>query len=231
MKRLKTLKPVKHTAHRAFVAGAGLLVLGGCQAQSTQTNYGAVPVSQPIALGAKRTQVQSLQPGAATFTVPDKTALEKAIDRYRINKGHKPGPVKHVLADLNADGKAEVLAYFTGEDWCAETGCSLTVFTDAPQGYVPVSTTKRVKGPILLDERSSNGWQNLHVKTGGSTYGTRYVTLRFTGRGYPGNAITQTTLPADVTPPGRVLIAASETAAVTAQRPPSTDTSSTDNGQ
>ncbi len=220
------------TARRGTLrrAGAAALALGalgalaGCQAQApTQTSYGTVPSSQPIALAAKRTTSQAGALGGSsqtqTFSAPGKQVLDKAIERYRINKGQKPGPVTRALADLNGDGQAELLAYFTGEGWCAETGCSLAVFTRGTLGYVPVSTTRRVKGPILLGERSSNGWLNLHVKTGGETYGTRYVTLRFSGRGYPGNAITQTPLPANVTPPGRVLIAATQTASAAPPTP------------
>ena len=199
--------------------------LAACKGQTTGASYDPVPVSQPIVLGSQAARVQSLQPSSASaLPLPaiNKRALSKALARYRINKRKKPGPVSHAAADLNGDGKAEVIAYFTGEDWCAETGCALAVFTTGAHGYVPVSTTQRVRSPILLGERSSNGWQNLHVKTGGATYGTRFVTLRFTGRGYPGNAITQTPLPKDVTPPGRVLIPAADPAIASTAPVPAT---------
>ncbi len=194
---------------KGLMALAVVAALAGCQAQSsTPATYGALPDNQPIQLTTAA--AQSLTPESVNIPVQvsaaEKAAIATAIEHYRINKGHKKGPVIQAEADLDGDGKPEGLAFFTGESWCAPTGCALTIFRRERLGYVPVSTTKRVKPPILIGKHSTNGWNDLHVKTGGAAYGARFVTLRFSGQGYPGNAITQTPLPADVTPPGRPII-------------------------
>ena len=100
------------------------------------------------------------------------------------------------MADLNSDGQSEILVYFTGKDWCAHTGCTLAVLQPTRYGYEAVSTIRRVKSPVVISPKRSNGWHDLLVRTGtGEWQKAHKVALRFSGRGYPGNAILMTPLP------------------------------------
>ena len=137
----------------------------------------------------------------------DSSQARRAIENYRINRNEKSGPYQFAGADLNGDGRAEILVYFTGENWCAKTGCTLAVLTPSNPGYRTVSTIKRVKLPVMVGLNSRNGWRNLIVKSGGGGIALQNVTLEFSGNGYPGNATLVPGIPSDVQLQGEVLFA------------------------
>lgn len=143
--------------------------------------------SGPVQLNASR---QDLGAGANTILMPlQLAAAKRAIENYRINKRGKPSPYIYKGVDLSGDGRPEILAYFSGESWCAKTGCTLAVLTPVALGYKQVTTIRRVKPPIAISEERVNGWRTLIVNTGGAGgMPVQTVALKFTGRGYPGNA-------------------------------------------
>ena len=91
-------------------------------------------------------------------------------------------------ADLNGDGRPEIVVHVAGPTVCGTGGCPTLVFTPGTGGYVLVTTISITRPPIQLSSRSANGWRNLlvHVSGGGIVEG--YVAeLRFDGTTYPAN--------------------------------------------
>ncbi len=139
--------------------------------------------------------------------------VRRAIENYRINKKRAEGPYTLVGADLNEDGTPEAVVLFQGKDWCANTGCSLAILQSGPHGYRPISRTVRVKAPVVISTDKTNGWRDLLVSSGGAgTAPLRRVRLRFTGSGYPRNAMLEEEIPPDVPQVGDIAIQASPAA-------------------
>lgn len=113
--------------------------------------------------------------------------INKAIHRFRLKSKISTGIHKIIGADLNGDGVPEGLVYFTGDDWCISTGCTLAVFANGTNGYRQMAVIKRVKAPIMLAPGFTNGWRDMIVKTGNAGIGIRSVALKF-GANYPPNA-------------------------------------------
>lgn len=192
-----------------------VVLLAGCVGAGTSTRTatstdddfslfrGVTTADQPVKLGQKRNNV--LQ--ASLRMRIDEAVAKRAIENFRINKGEQSGPYQYAGADLNGDGKAELMVYYTGEGWCASTGCTLAVLAKSKHRYRKISTIRRVKAPIFIAETSTNGWRDLYVHTGrGEASDAPQVKLKFGGNGYPGNAITQTVRPKDVVTIGEVII-------------------------
>lgn len=141
----------------------------------------------PVNLNSGRNVGQSDAPASVQMAVPRQVA-ERAIENYRINKKAKKGPFQYHGADLNGDGRAEILVYMTGEEWCAKTGCTVGVLVSNGRHYRSITSIRRVKLPIRISGKDTNGWRDLIVNTGGVGAPEQTVILQFTGRGYPGNA-------------------------------------------
>lgn len=141
----------------------------------------------PVQLNASPQRSGPASPSSIVSPVSASIA-QKAINNYRINQRGKESPYIYQGADLDGDGRPEILAYFTGESWCAKTGCTLAVLRSNGQRYTTVSTIRRVKLPVTVRAERTNGWRTLVVKTGGGGLAYRSVALKFSGRGYPGNA-------------------------------------------
>lgn len=155
--------------------------------------------SAPIRLG-NQSQPQALAPAAGNFSIRtnvDEMAARRAINNYRINKKARPGPYKYAAADLNGDGQAELIVYFTGPEWCARTGCTLAIMSPSSgTSYETVSTVRRVKPPVTISAQRTNGWHDIHIRAGVAAFPKSHkITLKFSGRGYPGNAVLLTPLP------------------------------------
>ena len=175
-----------------LLAGCGNTSNGGVQTSATGIGGqgGPAPVSLVKSFGGQSSSIQKV--------ALDGGAVAKAVERYRINKKSEPSPYKKVGVDLNGDGQAEALVYLTGEAWCAKTGCTLAVFRNGQYGYRPMATIRRVKLPIRVGAAESQGWRELVVDTGGAGMPVQTVALRFSGRGYPGNATTIAPIPQGV---------------------------------
>ncbi len=193
-----------------LAALVGLLFLGGCQGNN---NAGLLQAGAPA--GGER-PVQLLKPvgsesgddraALASIRQPvNEKLLAKAIERYRLNKKQKASPYRSVGVDLNSDGQPEALVLLEGDDWCARTGCTLAIFSMSRTGYRPVATIRRVWSPVTVARERHNGWSDLVVKTGLASR-NQHVRLRFGARGYPGNAVTLTPMPADIEVEGEVVI-------------------------
>ncbi len=209
-------KIAKTTCLRSLALVASLLLLSGCQGSG---GNGAVLSSasssngeRPVQLVNAQTSQTSGQPEGSLSEPPlsvrlefNETELAKAVERYRLNKKQKKSSYRSVGADLDGDGKAEILVLLEGQDWCAKTGCTLAIFTSGRTGYRPVATIRRVWGPVIVANERRNGWSDLVVNTGLPSRDQR-VRLRFGASGYPGNAVTLTPMPKDIEVSGEVVI-------------------------
>lgn len=198
----KSLKyAITSSAVALLLAACGNSGSGGGLNATASGQKGPAPVSLVKSFGAQNYAIQTIALNSG--------AIAKAVDRYRINKKADPSPYKKVGVDLNGDGVGEALVYFTGDSWCASTGCTLVVFRSGQYGYRAVSTIKRVKAPVRVASTQSQGWNDLIVQTGGvAGFPERSVALKFTGGGYPGNATVVPPLPADAPVGGTVVMAA-----------------------
>ena len=201
------LEPPARTLTVAGPLIAAALVLAGCSGGGngyTAASAGlASTAGQPLAL---------TRPGAAPVANSVRMAVpqgvDRAIDRYQINRGKTQGPVQKAGVDLDGDGEAEALVLFTGEDWCAKTGCTLVVMRRGARGFRAVSTVQRVKPPVVVAATPTNGWRDLFVRTGGGGMRIQTARLRFSGSGYPGNASIQPPFLGDARANGETVFAA-----------------------
>jgi heat shock protein HslJ len=90
-------------------------------------------------------------------------------------------------ADLNGDGRAELIVHVVGPMACGTGGCPTLVFTSNGTGHTLVSTITVSRPPIRVSPRSSNGWRNLIVEIGGGGGRSGHAELAYDGKGYPEN--------------------------------------------
>ena len=119
----------------------------------------------------------------------NQTDIKKAIHRYRLRAKIDTGTQQIIGADLNGDAIAEGLVLFKGDEWCISTGCTLVIFSKGPNGFREMTQIKRVKGPVHVAQKFTNGWRDLIVRTGNAGIGEYFVPLKFKGN-YPQNATT-----------------------------------------
>jgi hypothetical protein len=110
---------------------------------------------------------------------------------------------RSVSADLNGDGRPEVLLLATDPHFCGSGGCGFFVLEKRGTGYRLVARATITRAPIRLLRTTSHGWYDLSVRVGGGGEPWRQVRLRFDGRRYPSNP---SLLPTRPPSPGKVLI-------------------------
>ncbi len=181
----------KRPAARRSVLAVSLVlaVLAGCRSgDGAGTGAGASDPTRPVQLG--RQAGSGATAGSSILRPLDEVAVRRAVENYRINKKRAEGGYESAGADLDGDGVAEAIVLFEGQDWCAKTGCSMTVFKSDQRGFQAAFRTVRVRPPILAARSSSNGWRDLIVWTGGAgTAPKRRVLLKHSGSSYPRNAM------------------------------------------
>lgn len=175
----------------AIVSCIVAIALGGCRNSSLATGVTGTGPSEgsagaPVRL-LRPDKPGSGAPGSVRMALATKS-IARAIKAYQTNKRKRPGGHEIVGADLNGDGKAEALVYFTGDDWCVKTGCTLAIFSLGPRGYRPFATIKRVQPAILVAPQATQGWRDLIASSGKGSIIARTVRLRFSTEGYPRNA-------------------------------------------
>jgi hypothetical protein len=109
-------------------------------------------------------------------------------------------------ADLNGDGRHELIVYAEQPSQCGSGGCNLYVLSPQGRSYRVVTRMTVVRPPIRLLATASHGWRDLGVRVAGGGVRQGYaVRLRFDGRSYPRNP---TVLPAqsNVHATGRTLL-------------------------
>ncbi len=98
-------------------------------------------------------------------------------------------PTRYVeaSADLNGDGKNELLVHVIGPAACGSGGCPTFVYTLLGSGHWRMASIGLTNLPIRASATRTRGWRNLivNVRGGGAKAGD--VELAFDGRGYPKN--------------------------------------------
>lgn len=129
---------------------------------------------------------------------PSDGVLTGAIQKYLADaKGPKNSQYEYVRADLNGDGLREALVMFNlpHSYWCGWSGCTLAVFEAGDNSFRIVSRTERIRGPIVVSDTQTNGWDDIGVRLSGTDYADKNVLLRYDGARYPETPINELELP------------------------------------
>ena len=117
---------------------------------------------------------------ASPVVLPIQAALQK------IDPTIKPVHYEIARADLDADGKEDILALMNGKSsYCGSGGCTLFILKGTTKGLISLGSVKVVNAPIYLGKNATNGYRDLivTVRGGGATPGL--ATLSFDGKNYP----------------------------------------------
>jgi hypothetical protein len=91
-------------------------------------------------------------------------------------------------ADLNGDGKDEVVVYVTSPDYCGSGGCVTLVLQRAGDGYRTMMRASVTRPPIRVLETRHHGWKDIGVTVSGGGAGSPHeAAMEFDGRRYPSN--------------------------------------------
>lgn len=92
------------------------------------------------------------------------------------------------FADLNGDGRDEVLVSLHSGLFCGSGGCALYIYTPAGASWHQVAELTIVNAPVRLLATQSHGWRDLavHVRGGGVEI-PHEARMRFDGRTYASN--------------------------------------------
>lgn len=91
-------------------------------------------------------------------------------------------------ADLNGDGKAEIVIYATDKELCGSGGCRMFVLSPRGTRFRIVAKTTVTNLPIRLLATSTHGWRDLGVTVRGGGLAVPFeARLRFDGHRYPSN--------------------------------------------
>lgn len=103
--------------------------------------------------------------------------------------GDDATPTRYVeaLADLNGDGKNELLVHVLGTTACGSGGCPTLVYVLLGNGYWRMATIGLTHLPIRASATRTRGWRNLIVPVSGGGAQAGDIELVFDGRGYPKN--------------------------------------------
>ena len=108
--------------------------------------------------------------------------------RAYIERTYGPSTYKRADADLNGDGRKEVLVYFTDAASCGSGGCILVILSPRRNGYRLVLRSTVTRLPIMLLATSTHGWRDIGVTVQGGGITQAYeARLRFNGYRYPSN--------------------------------------------
>lgn len=111
-------------------------------------------------------------------------------------------------ADLNGDGRDEVIVHVAGPVLCGTGGCTTLVFTPRGEGYRLLAEIAPTRPPIQVSANETEGWRNLLVRVSGGGLQASYdAELRFDGESYPANPTDPGVLPAADAAGAEVLIA------------------------
>ena len=128
------------------------------------------------------------RPCTVGTNTPD-SALRKAIIRELGDLGELGGDsnsVKFVSrhADLNGDGRPELLVWVPTIGYGGTSGYPLLIFHRGRRGLRLVSKIEPVWTPLAVANSSRRGWHDIIVQVGGGGEEMRYVVFRHNGKSY-----------------------------------------------
>lgn len=119
---------------------------------------------------------------------PDPQRLREAIVAHFTSEwGEVPTPeeCRTAWANLDGQGADEAVVLLEGPMWCGTGGCSLTIWSQEPDGsYRFVSRSSLCRDEVRVSEQSSHGWTDLVVHVAGGGVAPSWRVLRFDGDAY-----------------------------------------------
>lgn len=104
--------------------------------------------------------------------------------------------VRQARADLNADGRDEVIVHVEGRDVCGSGGCLTLIFTPDDAGYRQIMRATVSRTPIGIAATRTGGWSDVVVGVGGGGLVDGRVVMSWDGAGYPSNPTVEPARPA-----------------------------------
>lgn len=117
------------------------------------------------------------------------SALAVALSRAARDLGTDPPELaerRTAAVELNGDLYDDALVLLLGP-WCGSGGCTLLVLQGGPEGLALISRSTLVRPPILVSDRTTNGWRDLVIEVAGGGIEAKTVALRFDGASYSPN--------------------------------------------
>jgi hypothetical protein len=149
---------------------------------------GGIFIWEPVPTGASATPPAASQTSPASRRAePLPPAIVDVIKKDYASPDLPPTRYLSAAADLNGDGRPELLIHLVGPMPCGTGGCPTLVFTPTDAGHTLVSTITVTRPPIRVSPRSTGGWRNLIVEVGGGGGRSGHAELVHTEKGYPGN--------------------------------------------
>ena len=138
-------------------------------------------------------------PEQPAFNDPDNMLFMDAVAEF-IQSREAPGNSRYEFTrlDLNHDGRRDglILMKSPHKYWCGANGCDMYIFMAANDHFELVSEIAPVRGPIIISNKKTNGWNDIIVHVSGRSHGeTKDVSLQFTGATYPGQPAFQSEIP------------------------------------
>ena len=117
---------------------------------------------------------------------PSRSALPPGLVDALAGQGVS-GPFQYGAADLNGDGRDEIVARMTGPAFCGSGGCTGLVLTRDGEGWRTVMRATVTRLPFRRLDTRTNGWSDLGVRIGGGGLAPQEVIISFDGSAYPSN--------------------------------------------
>jgi hypothetical protein len=109
--------------------------------------------------------------------------LKQAIIRELGNPTNEPKFVSK-RADLNGDGRPEVLVWVPTQDFGGTGGYPLLIFSREKNSYKLLWKHDQLWTPLVVLRSSSHGWRDLVLQLGGGGEKMQYVMFRHNGKTY-----------------------------------------------
>jgi hypothetical protein len=132
---------------------------------------------------------------------PSDSLLAAAVKQHLTNiQGPQNSQYEFVRKDLNGDGLREGIVLFNlpHSYWCGWSGCTMAIFQAGDNDFALVNETSRIRGPLVISQNQTNGWEDIVVRLSGTDLADRNVVLKYDGNTYPTNPIDQDEVPYDI---------------------------------
>lgn len=132
--------------------------------------------------------------------------LEKAIKEFIGYDKNKMGEIKYLYnrVDLNGDKENEVFVMLVGPDTDRNDKCNMILFQDSNDGYIPLWDSYLINSPIIISEKTTNGWKDIIVAYGESK--AQYAVLEYSDGKYPDKPPTQSEIKPGTTIKGTAIL-------------------------
>jgi len=124
----------------------------------------------------------------ASVSAPAETPAIPAPAIAFIEQRLKLQSYRAAVADLNGDGRSEIIIYAEGPQDCGSGGCDLYVLTSRTGRYALIADVSVSWAPIRILDTKTNGWRDIGVQVAGGGIAKPFeARLQFNGRAYPSN--------------------------------------------